>query len=342
MPLTVKVNGTTNGLVHKGSNHFAKNTPPDVCKTPSPGGPVPIPYPVIVSKSGDLANGTTTVKADGGQMIAVKGCEYSMCVGDEAGTAGGVVSSTFKKEAKFILYSFDVKMDGKNACRLSDKMTMNHQNTVCLGGTFPTPAQIQEAEDLLRDWVDECERDTPKTEVVKGKRVKKDCLKLGEDKHDCMEKKIQDHRDKNPPDGDPPMEGERGYKAPKLGPNQTVPNPVPPTQSRTWLPRAERIARKMAQLVKSGVDETAAYWMARRKNKGKKFPDAAILLGGGKKQFVDFKFPCPKGHPRYPGQKKGKRSQGEAATSMNKKQQAEYDTLGMGTGNGPAFSISPR
>jgi hypothetical protein len=137
MGLTVKVNGSDNGLVHKGSNHMAKCTAPDVCKTPSPGGPVPIPYPVIISKSSDLANGTTTVKADG-EMAAIKDCEYSTCNGDEAGTAGGVVSSTNMKEAKFILFSFDVKMDGKNACRLGDKMTMNHQNTVCMAGTFPT------------------------------------------------------------------------------------------------------------------------------------------------------------------------------------------------------------
>lgn len=140
MGLTVKVNGTNLGLVHKGSGHMARNTPRDVCKTPSPGGPVPIPYPVIMSKSSDLKNGTTTVKADGGQMIGVKGCEYATCNGDEAGTAGGVVSSTNMKEAKFILFSFDVKMNGKNACRLGDKMTMNHQNTVCLAGTFPTNA----------------------------------------------------------------------------------------------------------------------------------------------------------------------------------------------------------
>lgn len=127
---TVKVNGTNLGVVHKGSGHFVKNTAPDVCKTPSPGGPVPIPYPVIMSKSSDLKNGTTTVKADGGQMIGVKDCEYATCNGDEAGTAGGVVSSTYMKEAKFILFSFDVKMEGRNACRNDDMMTMNHQNTI--------------------------------------------------------------------------------------------------------------------------------------------------------------------------------------------------------------------
>jgi hypothetical protein len=143
MALTVKVNGQLNGLVHKGSGHMANSTPPDVCKTPSPGGPVPIPYPVIISKSSDLANGTTTVKADG-EMVGVKGCEYATCTGDEAGTAGGVVSNTNMKEAKFILYSFDVKMDGQNACRFGDKMTMNHQNTVCLAGTWPTTCKPDE------------------------------------------------------------------------------------------------------------------------------------------------------------------------------------------------------
>jgi hypothetical protein len=134
MSLKIKVNDL--GLSHKGSNGFVRNTLPDVCKTPSPGGPVPIPYPVIISRSGDLDNGTTTVTADGGNMISIKGSEYSRCNGDEAGTAGGVKSSTNMKEAKWILYSFDVKFDGANVCRNTDKMTMNHENTVSLAGDF--------------------------------------------------------------------------------------------------------------------------------------------------------------------------------------------------------------
>jgi hypothetical protein len=142
--ITVKVNGATNSLVHKGSMHFARNTAPDVCKTPSPGGPVPVPYPVIMSLASDLDKGTTTVKADGGNMIATKGSEFSRCTGDEAGTAGGVVSSTNMKEATWILYSFDVKMDGQNACRLSDKMRMNHGNTFCLSGASGVDLQVEE------------------------------------------------------------------------------------------------------------------------------------------------------------------------------------------------------
>jgi Toxin PAAR-like domain len=153
MPVTIKVNGRSNSLVHKGSNHFARNTAPDVCKTPSPGGPVPIPYPVIMSLSNSLDKGTTTVKADGGNMCGVKGSEFSRCNGDEAGTAGGVVSSTNMKESTWITYSFDVKLDGKNACRLTDKMKMNHGNTVCLAGDggLIVDAQIGEVFDHLCD-----------------------------------------------------------------------------------------------------------------------------------------------------------------------------------------------
>jgi uncharacterized Zn-binding protein involved in type VI secretion len=134
MAFTIHVNGRSNSLVHKGSMGIAKSTMPDVCKTPSPGGPVPVPYPVIVSLSSDLTKGTKTVKVEGKKMAAIKGSEFSRCTGDEPGTAGGVKSSTNMKEATWILYSFDVKLDGKNACRLSDKMMMNHGNTVCLAG----------------------------------------------------------------------------------------------------------------------------------------------------------------------------------------------------------------
>ena len=130
MSVTIKINGEENSLVHKGSNGFAKNEVPDVCKTPSPAGPVPVPYPVIISMSSDLADGTTTVKADGGNSCAIKGSNFSRCSGDEAGTAGGVKSSTNMKEATWLLYSFDVKFEGSNVCRKDDLMLMNHENTL--------------------------------------------------------------------------------------------------------------------------------------------------------------------------------------------------------------------
>jgi hypothetical protein len=186
MGVTVKVNGTDNGVVHKGSGHRARCTAPDVCKTPSPGGPVPVPYPVIMSQSSDLTNGTTTVKADG-EMVAVKDCEYSRCSGDEAGTAGGVVSSTNMKEAKFILFSFDVKMDGKNACRNHDKMTMNHQNTICMMGTDDektktetlelTAPDCSEQRDGKDRW-DKCQKEEMCRMVEEFNKVKKEDIEI--------------------------------------------------------------------------------------------------------------------------------------------------------------------
>jgi len=129
MAVTVSVNKLM--LSHKAANGIAAATVPDVCKTPSPGGPVPVPYPNI-AQSDTLDKGTKTVTADGGNMCANKGSEYSSSNGDEAGTAGGVKSSTNMKEAKWITTSMDVKLEGQGAARLSDKMTNNHENTVCL------------------------------------------------------------------------------------------------------------------------------------------------------------------------------------------------------------------
>jgi hypothetical protein len=48
------------------------------------------------------------------------------------------------KESTWILYSFDVKIDGKNACRLTDKKFQNHENTVDLAGALLTPTTVVE------------------------------------------------------------------------------------------------------------------------------------------------------------------------------------------------------
>lgn len=113
------------GVVHKQSGGMS-TVFPDVCKTPTPGGPVPIPYPNIGMAS-NTTGGPSKVTVDG-QMPMVKGATYSTTSGDEAGTAGGVISSKFKGEAEFMLYSFDVKFEGKNVCRLGDPLFHNKKN----------------------------------------------------------------------------------------------------------------------------------------------------------------------------------------------------------------------
>lgn len=160
MPTHILVNKL--GLTYKSTIGISKATLPDVCKTPTPGGPVPVPYPNFANQS-SLRKGTKTVKAKN-NMIAVKGSEYGMSFGDEAGTVGGVKSSTFKKETSWITYSFDVKMEGKNACRHTDKKFHNHKNTVNLGGnTDPGPPPVQlsfdcnEKKNGKQRW-DECQQ----------------------------------------------------------------------------------------------------------------------------------------------------------------------------------------
>src|SRR5262245_60812227 len=117
MPASVIVNTRT--VVHADSSGVATAPGTDVCKTPSPGGPVPIPYPNIAMSS-DTATGSKKVKVDG-NPIMLSDSNFSTSTGDEAGSAGGgIVSSKIKGKAEFVNYSFDVKVEGKNVPRLGD------------------------------------------------------------------------------------------------------------------------------------------------------------------------------------------------------------------------------
>ena len=114
------------GIAHKGSGGMSIAFP-DVCKTPAPpAGPIPIPYPNI-GKASDTSKGPKKVTTDG-KMPMVKGAKYSMSTGDEAGSVGGVVSGKVKGECEFMMYSFDVKFEGKNVCRMGDPLFHNKKN----------------------------------------------------------------------------------------------------------------------------------------------------------------------------------------------------------------------
>jgi hypothetical protein len=129
MGVTININGLS--LVHKCSGGVSRATLPDVCKTPPNAAPVPYPN---TSFSKTLAKGTTTVKVDGGNMAAVRGSEFSTSIGDEPGTLGGVKSGVNMKESTWLTFSFDVFLDGRSACRLTDKKLQNHCNTVDAAG----------------------------------------------------------------------------------------------------------------------------------------------------------------------------------------------------------------
>jgi Toxin PAAR-like domain len=125
VPVTVGVNNLS--VVHRDSGGVT-NAFPDVCKTPTPGGPVPMPYP-NVAMSSDTAQGSSKVSCDG-NPICLQDSNFSMSTGDEAGSAGGgVVSNKIKGKAEFVNFSFDVKVEGKGVARAFDPMLHNDKNT---------------------------------------------------------------------------------------------------------------------------------------------------------------------------------------------------------------------
>ncbi|MGR5096717.1 PAAR-like domain-containing protein [Vibrio maritimus] len=141
MGVTVCANGLS--VVHKGSGGEANATLPDVCLTTMGNSVVPIPYGNN-AKSADLADGTTTVSMDGGNSIAIEGSKFSASTGDAGGDKKGVSSGTIEAEAEFISSSPTVIIEGKGVCRLSDQMTMNKANTMCLGGAQNPSVSVNE------------------------------------------------------------------------------------------------------------------------------------------------------------------------------------------------------
>jgi len=125
MPATVSVNKLT--VVHQASSGVTIAFP-DVCQTPSPAGPIPIPYPNIAQSSDSDA--TAKKVTNDGNAICVKDSNFKMSTGDEAGSApGGVASGKIKGKAEFINFSFDVQFEGKNVPRALDPMLHNDKNT---------------------------------------------------------------------------------------------------------------------------------------------------------------------------------------------------------------------
>jgi len=101
---------------------------PDVCLTPGPGGPVPVPYPNI-AKSDSLKGGSKSVTINGAP-VCLSTSRLGTSTGNEAGTAGGgVASGKTKGPAHPLSFSFNVKIEGKPVVRNTDLFTLNDYNT---------------------------------------------------------------------------------------------------------------------------------------------------------------------------------------------------------------------
>ena len=113
---------------------------PDVCKTPTPGGPVPLPYPnmgmlVQVSKE------SQKVKIVGKGAVTKKS-EIPRSQGDEPGTAGGVVSNMNMGKITFKQGSSKVKVEGQPLQHLTAPTAHNGANAN-VSGMIVVPSQAK-------------------------------------------------------------------------------------------------------------------------------------------------------------------------------------------------------
>jgi hypothetical protein len=115
---------------------------PDVCKTPSPGGPVPIPYPNI-GMCMQAASGITTKVKVMNMPAILQNTKIPMSSGDEAGSAGGGVTSNMIKGA--VAYkkgSAKVKFEGKAAAYITCTTGQNGSNANMPAGAQIAPSQV--------------------------------------------------------------------------------------------------------------------------------------------------------------------------------------------------------
>lgn len=114
---------------------------PDVCKTPSPAGPVPIPYPNIGQVM--QCSGTSTKVKICQKPAVTKSSKMNMSQGDEAGVAGGVVSNQNMNKIQYRKGSGKVKMQGKEAEYLSAMTAHNGSNANMPAGAQIAPSQVK-------------------------------------------------------------------------------------------------------------------------------------------------------------------------------------------------------
>ena len=103
------------GVSTKQSGNCMTTGPLDICKTPMPpAGPVPMPYPnMSMCNQADAGKCTKKVKISS-QPALTKKSQIPMSSGDEAGSAGGVVSGKIKGPTTFKRFSSKVKFEGAN------------------------------------------------------------------------------------------------------------------------------------------------------------------------------------------------------------------------------------
>ncbi|MBU2549712.1 MAG: DUF4150 domain-containing protein [Proteobacteria bacterium] len=115
---------------------------PDVCKTPTPGGPVPVPYPnMSTAAAADPSTADTKTIVVGTPALNLSS-KIMLSNGDEAGSAMGVVSGMIMGPTAFIAGSAKVIIGGAPAVRLTSATAHNGSNANCPGVCL-APSQVK-------------------------------------------------------------------------------------------------------------------------------------------------------------------------------------------------------
>jgi len=99
---------------------------PDVCLTPSPAGPVPVPYPNIAM--GPMAVPNVPNILFMGTPAHNLGTTIPMTNGDNAGLATGVASGTVMGTSRHLTGAFSVLIKGMPASRMTSMALQNNTN----------------------------------------------------------------------------------------------------------------------------------------------------------------------------------------------------------------------
>jgi hypothetical protein len=153
-------------ILHKGDGNTHISAPPDVCKVPTPGGPVPTPF-VNSAQDSMLSKGSkkTTIE---GNSIALSSSEISLSSGDEPGTLGGLISSKFKGKMTWGGSSIDVKVEGKGVTRFLDP-TLHNGNTFNINFVSEGGTGLAYGDDAM---CEKCKRPPEKHRVHETNEVK--------------------------------------------------------------------------------------------------------------------------------------------------------------------------
>ncbi len=123
-------------------NGMAMTTgPTDTCKTPTPGGPVPMPYPnIAMLMTANPSTADSKVLVLGMPVLNAKS-EIPLTNGDNPGVVGGVVSNMVMGACKFKSSSMKVSYNGKAAVHLTCQTGHNGSGNPNAMGAVTVPSQ---------------------------------------------------------------------------------------------------------------------------------------------------------------------------------------------------------